>query len=509
MNDRLRHACNTIREVIPQSTPVTYHKSELPYHAPPIMYKIAINENYTTQFFVRSRPWLHSNQNTEPSSYLEYYNNNGFFPSVDWELFSFEHWRRDSKYEKTHTLPDEGNESSSSEIVGVNSDDRGSITHRKEKMSKQNRKALMTLSDEIDRDGQHGYTQNESDILMNIFSKSSILDVRLRYLWVLDGNLNFVFAPSKQIDFSVNRDKVNHGDLVSQHCLKLGSIETLIGGRRPATLGGELFFDIDNEQWIMNNDSSYCFFRDDDKVICNSQGCDWQELLKEYFRSQGIVTGYLMWADLVNTKSLDTFFVQKVSKNYKRLYRTYWKNTANKELEQRHHLLPLFNQVNMMEFLMGAFGADVFFMTRGVLNVEVLRVNGIHSMYESIKFKCDIRGAESSVTAVDDWWYRPKLLQLTTPINKNNSTSLHVTNPNTEYLRIDCHGTNFPLDDSLGQVEFELAALRMNEKLTVWLPLFCRNTGSLCAYTSDRGKFMPTTEDPAVLLCLQYVSNKN
>lgn len=82
----------------------------------------------------------------------------------------------------------------------------------------------------------------------------SQLDPNQRYLWVVDPNGNMLIAPENQPGFG---RVVKHGDLTPGPNGE---------SRGPARGGGELNYNNDNNTWVMDNNSSYTFAREDGTV---------------------------------------------------------------------------------------------------------------------------------------------------------------------------------------------------------------------------------------------------
>jgi hypothetical protein len=259
--------------------------------------------------------------------------------------------------------------------------------------------------------------------------------------------------------------------------------------------------------------SSYCFFRDDHRVICNSHNVDWQMLIRNLLNSEGVSTENLVYEDLIKSKNLDTFFVQRISKGYKRWYRNYWKNNALKEMAEKHPLVSLFEGVNVLHFILGAIGADVYFMTSGILQVKVVQsnalpVNNLLSNIGTVYAQCDIRGAESKTMVLDNWWSRP---QKTRPQQKapnvtfNDCFTLYVTDEHAEYLHIELFSTNIVGNDNLGEVELELDGCIPNVKYCMWLPLFKKGfTNKICAFSAGKRVYIPCITDPAIQIQVYF-----
>ncbi len=129
------------------------------------------------------------------------------------------------------------------------------------------------------------------------------LNPRTKYLWVVDGEGNFKFAPERQNTSDFMKPlppeqgfKIKHGDL-----------QPAEGGmaRGPARAGGELHNVLDadgapSDMWCINNDSSYTFRR----VDANGQPLPWApaesvEAVRQHLISGGTPGERLMTTDIL------------------------------------------------------------------------------------------------------------------------------------------------------------------------------------------------------------------
>jgi hypothetical protein len=87
------------------------------------------------------------------------------------------------------------------------------------------------------------------------------LNPKLKYIWVVDADYNFKFAPERQNP----ADFMKPADPSKALILKHGDLNPGEGGvcRGPARAGGELKYDPNQGEWVLNNDSSYTFRRVD------------------------------------------------------------------------------------------------------------------------------------------------------------------------------------------------------------------------------------------------------
>jgi len=79
-------------------------------------------------------------------------------------------------------------------------------------------------------------TSENKRIAYELFTQNSILRKDENYLWVIDANFNFIFAPEHQYDFALSRVRVKHGDLVSNPKALIGTVDNLTVGRLPASM---------------------------------------------------------------------------------------------------------------------------------------------------------------------------------------------------------------------------------------------------------------------------------
>jgi hypothetical protein len=275
-----------------------------------------------------------------------------------------------------------------------------------------------------------------------IAGNNKILRKNRNYVWVIDTDCNFIFCDDKQDNFAMNRNSVKHGDLTATGTYLLGSVENMSAGRGPARMGGEFKWNISKKTWTIDNDSSYCFFRDDNLVISNTLKVKWQNYVNKLLRSFGIETDDIIWLDLVKSRKLDSFVVQKISLAYKKYSRGVDTETVLKQnANQKSKLINLFRGVNLLSIVFGAFGAQVFFMTEGLLNVKIIEAKnlpnpGVLKLTSSNPYvELSIRGCDKTMDEV--WWKKSQktsvLSRTQTPI-WNETLQMYVTSHQVEII---------------------------------------------------------------------------
>jgi hypothetical protein len=281
----------------------------------------------------------------------------------------------------------------------------------------------------------------------DVFNQFTFLDPSVNYLWILDSNLSFVLAPERQELFALDRVKCKHGDLTSlAGKYLLGSVDNLTTARGPARMGGELKYDYTKQKWVIDNDSSYSFFRDDRRVLSNASGVKWQEYITKLFRTWHIDVDDIEFLDLVQSRKLDSFIVQKLSHGYSKFLRT------------------------------GAVGANVFFLTEGKLHVQILDTRHVSSLVRysmtepHIYCKVNMKGSESLKQTA--WWKKP---QRTTSCKSrapkwDETLDVYVTDSRTQVLEIklmlDLSDAMIP-DQVLGTCDVELD--RIHKDIDEWI----------------------------------------
>jgi hypothetical protein len=177
-------------------------------------------------------------------------------------------------------------------------------------------------------------------------------------------------------------------------------------------MGGEFKYNKSKGKWVIDNDSSYSFFRDDKRVLSNASGVNWQGIISSLFKSWNVDLQDVIWLDLVQSRKLDSFIVQKISHGYSRMLREGEMETAFKQMGIRHKYLKLFSGVNFLEMMLGAFGANVFFLTQGKLSVEIVETKNIDSLMRfnvtdpHLYCKVSMKGSEGLKHY--QWWTRPQ-----------------------------------------------------------------------------------------------------
>nr|CAG4714692.1 unnamed protein product [Naegleria fowleri] len=495
-----------------QQKAVTYTNVELPYHFPPEVYKVSFSEElHKGILYTRVNNWFGSREelkknekalgrikqnqtmkeslsmnntiasssrlfqqreitpNNEPNNepktcipiqqqilmtnnigdFLAFYFLKGHYPEVEWTLFQ-------QQQPEDH------------ELLLM-------LTTKNSKMEKTN----STSSSQINVQDDH---QNDN-ILKRLFSKDkSILNKEANYIWVIDANFNFVFAPEHQVDFALQRVRVKHGDLTASGYVALvGNIDTLTVGRLPARMGGEFRFDKSKGTWRIDNDSSYCFFREDNLIISNTANIKWQFMTELLLRALGIVTNDILWLDLVQSRRLDSFIVQKISKTFVRMKKEEEKETAMSDVSRKFALVNLFRGVNLLDIVFEAFGAKSFFCTTGKLLVEIVEALNLPHLdvfklqHAHSYCKVGLRGCETIEHR--NWWDK----YYTTAIQKRNQNpqfnekfTLYVTSMDVQILDLKVfHSKLGVMPILLGECELELSELNFDEfdELDLYLPL--------------------------------------
>ncbi|KAL0478314.1 hypothetical protein AKO1_008587 [Acrasis kona] len=441
-------AVEKVKKHMPPSSAVTYSAGELPYHNTPIIFKIDAGVNNEPKLYSRVNTWGESNED-----FLAYYKSHGTYPETVW---------------KEYDTNAEGNSIKNADI------DLFSL------IGQTMTNSVTSLMD----GGSINQEENKSDIQTprDIFVGSCVLDKKTNYLWILDSNLSFVYAPERQNSFADGRIKCKHGDLTSSAGkYQLGSVANLTTGRGPARMGGEFKFNKSKNKWVIDNDSSYSFFRDDKRVISNTRGVKWTNILSSLFTSWNIDLENIVWLDLVQSRKLDSFIVQHISHGYSRMLRHGEMRNGLELMGVKHKYLKIFNNVNVLELLMGAFGANVFFLTQGLLKVQILEAKNINNLFRgfgvlSHYIYCSAAMKGSDGIYSKEWWKSP---QRTTSVNSHHSQwnqelNVYVTDRRTQVLEIQLKvDMGEKIDQILGLCDIELETINSGQE--AWIPIFGLN----------------------------------
>lgn len=110
-----------------------------------------------------------------------------------------------------------------------------------------------------------------------------------------------------------------------------------------------------------------------------SRGIRWHVWLDRLLRGYGVYTKGMLWIDVVQTRRLDSFMVQNLSYNYRKLTKDMTKEDVMKEVTEKNKLAKFFRGVNIVDSLLGAFGLHQWFLTEGRLTVRILQGKNIPS----------------------------------------------------------------------------------------------------------------------------------
>ncbi|KAG2388611.1 hypothetical protein C9374_000050 [Naegleria lovaniensis] len=488
-----------LRRKIPAAQAVTYTNVELPYHFPPEVYKVSFSEEFHTGI-------LYSRVNNWSGSREELKTNDKALGRIkqnqvmkEQSSLSSSSVVSSSRIQQRENTPNESNDihvqQETSNVTTNNIGDFLAYYYLKGHYPevewtiyrKQNENELL-LSNNTNQEGVKSDSldsrSNDHDILKHLFSKdqSTLLNKDANYIWVMDANFNFIFAPEHQVDFALQRVRVKHGDLTaSGHVSLVGNIDTLTVGRLPARMGGEFRFDKSKGTWRIDNDSSYCFFREDNLIISNTAKIKWQLMAELLLRSFGIVTNDILWLDLVQSRRLDSFIVQKISKTFVRMRKEEEKETAMSDVSRKFALVNLFRGVNLLDIVFEAFGAKSFFCTSGKLLVEIVEALNLPHLdifklqHAHSYCKVGLRGCETIEHR--NWWDK----YYTTAIQKRNQNpqfnekfTLYVTSMDVQILDLKVfHSKLGVMPILLGECELELSELNFDEfdELDLYLPL--------------------------------------
>jgi hypothetical protein len=302
---------------------------------------------------------------------------------------------------------------------------------------------------------------------------------------------------------------------------------------------GELKWSAKREKWAIDNDSSYSFFREDHRVLSNSNGIKWQNLINRLFRAFGINTDSLVWLDLVESRKLNSFVVQKISHAYKTVTRQTEQAEAMREFGTRYRyeffrifsnsrFLSLFQGANLLNILTGAFGANCFFMTEG----ETFSILFVNTRTGVIKLTfvearnlptldllgliqpnpyciASLKGCDSML---ETWWAKPQVIPhvYRTPHPEFNKTvDVYVTSRHIEILEINVmnkHEKTNLTDEMLGVCNVELDMLEPNKEVDVWLPLIAKlKVDDLTTSTAVEQGMLSKSAKPGLRVKMMYV----
>ncbi|KAL9644917.1 hypothetical protein ABK040_005397 [Willaertia magna] len=459
------NAKKKFRQYAPAVQAVTYDTIEIPYHHPPILYKICILKD-KVQLFERKNNWNLSSP---------YYLNNNSIDSVDTNdynnLRNLQQFSVDFAISNIKKSPTPFNNNNSNDNRNNN-----------DVMTSENDKSFLSfyLTKGYFPETKWKLIENYEEHLQNLFTKNDILLKKdHNYMWVIDENFNFIFAPEYQEDFALNRNRVKHGDLTATGKVLIGSLDNVTMGRLPARMGGEFRYTDKNNCWRIDNDSSYCFFREDNLIISNTNHVKWQSHVDLLLRGFGINTTEIIWLDLVQSRKLDSFIVQRISKQYVRLKRTSEKEQALKKISNTN-LVNLFKGVNVMDVLFGAFGINCYLLTTGKLIVNIIEANNLPkidllNLQHAYSFCClQLKGCEM-LEENKYWWersYQTKKIDRDQNPKFNEQFKLYVSSLDSQVLDMKIyHNKHGLMDILIGECQLELDGLPENEEVMVVIPL--------------------------------------
>jgi len=444
---------------IPCTTAITYHIHELPYHMPPEIYKFTFLQNGNVRIAKRKKTWRSlsssvggagfggrsfSLSDTGNGDFLQYFLDNKMYPKVDFSVFSEEISHRD-----IFNLRNYG--------ADIDWDNQG---------------ANLTVYEHKNTGGRFKRKK-----------KSFLLNRSVKWLWTLNCDCELVFCPEKQLRSSDTRNEVKHGDMVASQ-RHIGSVDHIISGRGPARMGGEFYFDSKRGKWCINNDSSYCFFRQDKVILSNGRGFKWQNYIDMLFRAFGIDTSELRWIDKVQCRQLDGYIVQNVAFRYQRHRNKTLKQFALDQVSQlqkseEFQIVKHFKDVNMADLFLGAFGADILFLTEGKLELNIIKGVNIPAASKILELEypkryCKIRLMGCERIIQDKWWNKVEQTQSIeckaedTVFWHSPKYEFYVTSHQIEVIAVDVYQEP---DIKLGSCFVDVRDLKANQSTTKWFPV--------------------------------------
>lgn len=460
LNTEASEILSKIVDDVPCTNATTYHIRELPYHSPPEIYKFSLSKEGKSVLLQRKNTWKHDNLTQvskggkggngvtgivggiaeELDDFHSYYTKHRMYPKVEYKLL------------KNASLTD--------------------IFHSNHRNNLNWEKRNLILK-------KNNFVKN----------KYCFLNPSIKWLWVLNMHCEFIFCPEVQLGSSETRNDVKHGDMVASQ-RNIGSVDHLISGRGPARMGGEIYYDEQSSKWCINNDSSYCFFRQDKQVLSNGRGFKWHDyinaLLLHVF---GIDTNDILWIDRVQSRQLDGYIIQNVAFRFQRYKNKQIKLSALEQVSvqqqsEEYEMVKHFKDVNLASLMLGAFGVDALFLTEGKLKVRVLQGENIPYVKQVLEYpnrycKLKLMGCEEVIR--DKWWYKSETTKsIPSPPNidiywHSQEFTFYVTSYHIEVLVIDIYQEP---EHKLGSCLIEIRNLIPNQKINEWYPIIVSNEGN-------------------------------
>ena len=218
VNSLYERAKRKLKLETPASQAVTYSQLELPYHAPPVIYKIVYNEeSRSATLFERVNTWKGSKE--------ELRENEKALSRIRQDQLTYQQQQQKqhsniSSSSSTSSSSDKSSNNESNTIINITNNVGDFLAYH----------FLKGCYPDIE------WTPVNSDsALADLFTKeNSMLNKKANYMWAIDANFNFIFAPEHQMDFALQRIRVKHGDLTATGKTLIGSLDNLTVGRLPA-----------------------------------------------------------------------------------------------------------------------------------------------------------------------------------------------------------------------------------------------------------------------------------
>ncbi len=252
-------------------------------------------------------------------------------------------------------------------------------------------------------------------IFQTIFTpQSTILHTDSMYVWCVDQYCNFLFAPEDQQDFADNRFKVKHGDIcalyTSTDIKVVGTTDAFLMKRYPARLGGMIRFSQEKNKWIIDNDSSYCFFREDGKTISNGLHVKWHILLDQLLRAYGVNTSQVLYHDIIQSRKMDHWIFRNIVLRSQISVHRKAALKAPLQFSSQNKLLGLFQDVNLLEFLLTGFDLNIYLLTEGKLSLDIIKLDNVNikglseQLIHEHRLYCEVSVLDIHGLPTNTWW---------------------------------------------------------------------------------------------------------
>ncbi len=432
---------NLLEQHIPPTIPLDYDPQLETYHLPPVVYKLCFESEQSVVLYKRLDIWnsrelsiqfnnirnennVTQLENESNKNFLQYFIENGQYPPVEWvpiQTINIEAGSGQMNFSQYRNicLPTSYNQ----QMIYPNIISEQNIPHTfSEKqlfviperiLNKNNNFSNTSNLNNIDKIDYIDFLNTENDIsdeevigneileipehamqgknymeayienkIQNIFNSqltlnggNSILEKGRMYIWAVDTECNFIFCPRKQHYFSPNRNLVNHLDLAY---IKTGNSNLRTGTCGYLRIGGNIKWYCDNNIWIIDNDSSYCFLRKDGNTISNSNRIIWKYYINKLLRSLGVKTSDVLWLDLAISPKVNSFITRKIQMAYGMYLKSLPFHNSNNILKtDSYKLTNLLGSMDILSNILSAFGAQVYFITEGSINIRIIEANNL------------------------------------------------------------------------------------------------------------------------------------